>query len=804
MNKAFKILSLSFVLLLGTVFFAFGTSAANENGILYSVSGGEATVTGVDETVTGDVVIPAELGGYPVTALGDRVFQMIYGITSVVIPDSVETIGVNCFNYCRDLESVVIGDGVHTIGVSAFENCPALVSVAVGDNVKAFGNRAFALCRKLTAIRIPAATETIGDSAFANCGALKTADFEEGNLVSIGESAFSDCTKLESVHFYDGIESIGDKAFYCCSSLKTLTIPGSIESTHYYSFNGCTGLTTLVLEEGVKIVGMSSFMSCSSLTNISFPSTLTKIDTYGFSRCFALTELDLSGYENIEEIGYGAFLDCTSLEYIILPEYALYLYDNTFENTRCWNSDENWVDGAFIIGNHFIEYYYLTVPEKYSRYIIPDGIKTLAQNSFSHLEYVSSLVIPSSVESIGMHPFYSSDSLKKLYYTSDETAWNNIYTVEENDFDNQEIIFNYVLCYHESVTEDTGCPSSCDTEGYTAGTVCNGCGEWLEGHDAIPATGNHTGGTATCKSKAVCTVCEKEYGSLNANNHKNITTLKAVAATCTETGKTEGKKCSDCGKVTVAQNIVSAKGHKLTTLKAVAATCTKTGKTEGKKCSVCGTVTVAQKTVAKKAHTYKTTTTRATLKKNGKQVTKCTVCGDVKSTKTIYYPKSIKLSYTTTTYNGKIKKPTVIVKDNKDNTLKKDTDYTVKYASGRKNPGKYTVTVTFKGKYEGTKKLTFTIKPKAPSIKDIYSKTKGKASIKWSNVAGESGFQLYYSTSKDGTYKKVKSYAVNKLAGSKTNLKSGKKYYFKVRAYKKTSSGTVYSSWSSVKSVKVK
>ena len=52
MNKAFKILSLSFVLLLGTVFFAFGTSAANENGILYSVSDGEATVTGFSEEIT--------------------------------------------------------------------------------------------------------------------------------------------------------------------------------------------------------------------------------------------------------------------------------------------------------------------------------------------------------------------------------------------------------------------------------------------------------------------------------------------------------------------------------------------------------------------------------------------------------------------------------------------------------------------------------------------------------------------------------------------------------------------------------
>ena len=94
-------------------------------------------------------------------------------------------------------------------------------------------------------------------------------------------------------------------------------------------------------------------------------------------------------------------------------------------------------------------------------------------------------------------------------------------------------------------------------------------------------------------------------------------------------------------------------------------------------------------------------------------------------------------------------------------------NYTLEWDTEGNNPGKYTVTVTFKGKYSGTKKLTLTI-------------------------------------SKDGTYKKVNSYKANKLSGSKSKLKSGKKYYFKVRAYKKTSSGTVYSSWSSIKSVKIK
>lgn len=324
-----------------------------------------------------------------------------------------------------------------------------------------------------------------------------------------------------------------------------------------------------------------------------------------------------------------------------------------------------------------------------------------------------------------------------------------------------------------------------------------------------------------------------------------------------------------------------------------AATCTREG-SKSKHCTRDGcTAKTSVTAIAKLAHTNKTTTTKATLSKNGKAVTACTVCGNVSKTTTIYYPKTITLSATSYTYNGKTKTPSVTVKDSKGNTLKKDTDYTVKYESGRKVPGKYTVTITFKGNYTGTKKLYFTIapkvtskitatqttstitlkwnkvtgadgyrvykynsktkkyeklkdvtgtslkisklkagtaykykvraytkddgtiwggyssvfetatKPKTPTLK-VTSTSKGKVTFSWTNISGESGYQVYYSTKKDSGFKKVKSYKTNVVKGSKSKLKSGKKYYFKVRAYKKTASGTVYSSWSSVKSIKIK
>ncbi|MBR3816116.1 MAG: fibronectin type III domain-containing protein, partial [Clostridia bacterium] len=95
---------------------------------------------------------------------------------------------------------------------------------------------------------------------------------------------------------------------------------------------------------------------------------------------------------------------------------------------------------------------------------------------------------------------------------------------------------------------------------------------------------------------------------------------------------------------------------------------------------------------------------------------------------------------------------------------------------------------------------------KAPKITSVTSPSKSKATVKWSNVDGETGYQVYYSTKKTSGFKKVDSYSANKLTGSKSfsGSASGKTIYFKVRAYKKVAGQTIYSEWSAVKSVKIK
>lgn len=173
---------------------------------------------------------------------------------------------------------------------------------------------------------------------------------------------------------------------------------------------------------------------------------------------------------------------------------------------------------------------------------------------------------------------------------------------------------------------------------------------------------------------------------------------------------------------------------------------------------------------------------------------------------TIYPIESVKLSKTEYTYNGEVKKPTVTVKDSQGNIISPDY-YTVKYTSGRKNVGRYSVKVTFKEMYSGTVTRYFKIKPKGTAISSLTGYKKA-FTVKWKKQPTQTtGYQIQYSTNKnfdknvntitisdkDTTSRKIK------------NLKSGKTYYVRVRTYKNVKINgekvKYCSKWSEVKNV---
>ena len=214
-----------------------------------------------------------------------------------------------------------------------------------------------------------------------------------------------------------------------------------------------------------------------------------------------------------------------------------------------------------------------------------------------------------------------------------------------------------------------------------------------------------------------------------------------------------------------------------------------------------GTLTVTKK---KHAHTYKEIITKATPSKNGSKITKCTECGDIQKKEVIAYPKKV-TCISEYVYDGKVKKPEVTVTDANGKKVSK-SEYALSYTGNCKNVGTYTVKITFKNNYAGTLKKTFTVVPKGTNLKSVKSGKKQMA-VQWSKQNIQTtGYQLQYAV--DKSFKKnLKAVTIknNKVTSRKiSKLVGKKKYYVKIRTYKKVAGKTYYSKWSTVKSVTTK
>lgn len=144
------------------------------------------------------------------------------------------------------------------------------------------------------------------------------------------------------------------------------------------------------------------------------------------------------------------------------------------------------------------------------------------------------------------------------------------------------------------------------------------------------------------------------------------------------------------------------------------------------------------------------------------------------------------------TYTGKAVKPTLVVKYN-EKTLKNGTDYTLSYKNN-KNVGTATITLKGKGKYTGTKKLTFKIVPGTPSL-NVKSDS-GKITLSWAKAKGAGGYIIGCSTN-GGAFKTL--VTTSKTSWSTSKLDATKNSYsFRVRSYKKVSGKKIYGAWSDI------
>ena len=292
----------------------------------YRVNDGNATITRflgpVDSTNNGpyDIEIPTELGGYPVTGLGENSFAvdsfdgyegnpLCSKIHSVTIPQNVKSIGYRAFHNCDGLESLTINGAIESMGSQAFAWCTSLKTLKLGENIQTIGGWAFENCSSLKNVTIPESVTSIGRWAFAFCG-LESLTIN-GAIESMGNEAFYYCKNLKTLTLGENIKTIGEDAFKECSQLREVTIPESVTSIGRCAFVECTSLTTLSLGENIETIGDNAFNGCSNLSTITIPKKVTTIESDTFADCSRLKYITLpAGLTSFQDSLQGCPTDC--------------------------------------------------------------------------------------------------------------------------------------------------------------------------------------------------------------------------------------------------------------------------------------------------------------------------------------------------------------------------------------------------------------------------------------------------------------------------------------------------------------
>ena len=285
--KKFLAVLMCAAMLFGSVamFGGIASAAYEKEGFLtFQIEGDGAVLIKCDESATGEITVPAAIGGVPVKRiasaelLGGRfgAFGSCEGITKLNLPDSITQIDDAAFIYCSKLAEINIPAGVTEIGSNCFDGCESLKKIDIPDGVKSIGNNAFAGCKSLEKITIP-----------------------EG-VTSIDFYAFLDCVNLEKVKIPESIKEISYRAFYNCTNLKSINLPRGISDIGFEALDGTALYNDKVnwengvlyvdsvlisaeksidgayeIKQGTTLVASAAFNECYGLTSVTFPAGVT-------------------------------------------------------------------------------------------------------------------------------------------------------------------------------------------------------------------------------------------------------------------------------------------------------------------------------------------------------------------------------------------------------------------------------------------------------------------------------------------------------------------------------------------------
>ena len=372
---------LALVLLVGMIpYGVVGADEMKEGYYTYVINNGKATIIDIDESISGDVVIPDTLGGYSVGVIGRESFTNCVGITSITFPDSVWSIECYAFKGCNKLTKVMLGDGISSVSYFASLNNVKEIYI---DNLLTWFNIGYTL------------------DEYFDIWNHQMGDYSAWG----GYRLYVNGKELTELIIPDGIKRIGGSAFSRCVSLKNVTISSSVKEIGMLAFCD-TNIQNLTICEGVTTIGTNAFRGC-NIEKLTIPKTVTSIEDCAFSWCRNLQKVDI--------IGSATYICSDSFKYCArLKDIAISANNTVYKS----------VDGALLSkdGTTLIQYFR---GNDRTHYKIPEGVTTINTYAFAGCN-LKSITIPYSVKHIHDGAFEDCSELTDVFYSGNEEEWSYV------------------------------------------------------------------------------------------------------------------------------------------------------------------------------------------------------------------------------------------------------------------------------------------------------------------------------------------------------------------------------------------